>query len=765
MNGRIVALGVVVSALLACTEAPVLPPGVVDAAGLGGDTGANGGVDAATVDDATTDVVGLAETGTTDLGSSCVDMDEDGYPATECGGKAPDCDDNNPNANPGRTEVCDRMDLDEDCNPCTVAGATDGDGDGDTFISSNCANAYRGTTPMCPASVRVEQGRTSGRDCDDTNRSRNPDTSEQCNRLDDNCNGIADEGLALRSFWPDLDMDGEGDTRAPAMMACQASSGFVDNMRDCNDSDRTILTTSLERCDGIDQNCNGMIDEGVTVAGACPTGFPNRCAAGQNYCGGARPTDSSGFIKDWLIIGPFSSAVTPTVQLDARDLIGGEANATPTVGMMAGGQTWTEWRSGIGETGALTQCNGVDLGRLFASPGSTSTATNMTAYVYANIYSPSARMAELALGCDDGCRAWLNGTSVASRMGPSGCIPDDVRGNVRLLAGMNRLLVKVTNGNGASGVTARFRWPGVDAPMRDLTVGLSPAHRALQCGQTNAPAVETCNMQDDNCDGAIDERCPCTIGATRECYTGRAGTQGVGVCRSGTQQCSATSDGSAQWGPCLNERVPSTELCSGADEDCDTNAYNGYLRPGTLTVCRCNFSVLALFPGTQLVNGGCSPSGACNRPTITSDPVAGRADVSYAFFRHDVGQACTGGWCYSGTPPVSSALNVYAGAVRDGAGGSALSLPAGRYRFTANLVVPFGTGFTVRMRILNSASQLIAPGAEASLNPVTNSQLVIRDVTIASECTPFDIYITVQNNFSGLPATFSVAGVLIERIA
>jgi hypothetical protein len=365
-----------------------------------------------------------------------------------------------------------------------------------------------------------------------------------------------------RSFWPDRDMDGEATRERLRRRPVKFPLASWKILRDCNDADGNVLTTRTELCDGIDQNCNGMIDEGVTAAGACPTGFPNLCAAGQNYCGGARRTSSSGFVQDWLIIGPFSSTVTSTVQLDARDLIGGEASASPTAGMMAGGQTWTEWRSGVGPTGALTQCNGVNLGRLFAPPGSTTTATNMTAYVYANIYSPSERMAELALGCDDGCRAWLNGTSVASRMGPSGCVLDDVRGNVRLLAGLNRLLIKVTNGNGESGVTARFRWPSANAPMRDLTVGLSPAHRALQCGQTSAPTVETCNRLDDNCDGNVDEGCSCAIGEMRACYTGRAETRMRGECHPGVQQCSATSGGQAQWGSCVGERVPSTELCS-----------------------------------------------------------------------------------------------------------------------------------------------------------------------------------------------------------
>jgi hypothetical protein len=299
MNGRIVALGVVVSALLACTEAPALSPGVVDAAGLAGDTGSNAGVDAATVDDdATTDVQGLAETGTTDLGSSCLDMDEDGYPATECGGKAPDCDDNNAGVNPGRTEVCDPRGLDEDCNPCTVAGATDGDRDNDTFTSAACFNRYAGPAPTCDLMrVRLDGAmtRVTGGDCDDVDPNVRPNQSESCNNLDDNCNGMTDEGV-LRTFFRDADGDGFGDRRTGAMsrMSCSPTQGYVENNTDCDDDPNlgaSVNPGAREVCDGAmrDENCNGASNEGCSCVDGreypCPE-QRGRCAMSVQRCVG-----------------------------------------------------------------------------------------------------------------------------------------------------------------------------------------------------------------------------------------------------------------------------------------------------------------------------------------------------------------------------------------------------------------------------------------------------------------------------------------------
>jgi hypothetical protein len=63
---------------------------------------------------------------------------------------------------------------------------------------------------------------------------------------------------------------------------------------------------------------------------------------------------------------------------------------------------------------------------------------------------------------------------------------------------------------------------------------------------------------------------PCTPMASEPCYTGPAGTQGVGICVAGTRTCSADGTG---FGPCLDEVVPKPEDCSTPeDDDCDGKA-------------------------------------------------------------------------------------------------------------------------------------------------------------------------------------------------
>ena len=68
----------------------------------------------------------------------------------------------------------------------------------------------------------------------------------------------------------------------------------------------------------------------------------------------------------------------------------------------------------------------------------------------------------------------------------------------------------------------------------------------------------------------------CTPNQMQVCYRGPEQTDGVGVCRGGTQAC--TSDG--EWGACEGEALPGTEDCSAPeDEDC-----NGYACSETLWV-------------------------------------------------------------------------------------------------------------------------------------------------------------------------------------
>jgi hypothetical protein len=63
----------------------------------------------------------------------------------------------------------------------------------------------------------------------------------------------------------------------------------------------------------------------------------------------------------------------------------------------------------------------------------------------------------------------------------------------------------------------------------------------------------------------------CNPGSTQSCYTGPAGTSGVGVCHGGTTICDQSG---TAFGPCSGQVTPSAEVCDGLDNNCDGQVDN-----------------------------------------------------------------------------------------------------------------------------------------------------------------------------------------------
>jgi len=99
-------------------------------------------------------------------------------------------------------------------------------------------------------------------DCNDNNANVNPGATEICDGLDNNCNGATDEGVT-NTYYRDNDNDGYGNASVTTQ-ACSSPSGYVTNNTDCNDNNANVNPGATEICDGLDNNCNGATDEGVT---------------------------------------------------------------------------------------------------------------------------------------------------------------------------------------------------------------------------------------------------------------------------------------------------------------------------------------------------------------------------------------------------------------------------------------------------------------------------------------------------------------------
>lgn len=148
------------------------------------------------------------------------DADGDGSISTECGGD--DCDDNDPNRFPGNSEVCDVENKDEDCDPTTF-GERDADRDG--YFDATCCNRQPNGSLLC------------GTDCNDANPAQHPGLVEICDLLDNDCNGLADDGATV-ALYADEDRDGHG--AGPPVQGCSGAPGYSTLGNDCDDTSAAI---------------------------------------------------------------------------------------------------------------------------------------------------------------------------------------------------------------------------------------------------------------------------------------------------------------------------------------------------------------------------------------------------------------------------------------------------------------------------------------------------------------------------------------------
>ena len=131
---------------------------------------------------------------------------------------------------------------------CYVDADSDGYGDAD------------GTATAGPGGV-CGIGRVANNfDCDDTDAGIRPGVIEVCDGVDDNCNGIIDDG-ALMVFFLDSDDDGYGDN-GQWELGCTPSPGYVTDNTDCDDTDASVNPAATEICNGVDDNCDAQVDEG-----------------------------------------------------------------------------------------------------------------------------------------------------------------------------------------------------------------------------------------------------------------------------------------------------------------------------------------------------------------------------------------------------------------------------------------------------------------------------------------------------------------------
>ncbi|MCB9668568.1 MAG: putative metal-binding motif-containing protein [Alphaproteobacteria bacterium] len=191
---------------------------------------------------------------------------------------AGDCDDADADRRPGVADACNGVDddcdgfVDEDEQPIVQFPDDDQDGHGD----------FARLTRAC---VLLPHHVYAAGDCDDTDGSIHNDASDDnCDGVDNDCDGVPDDDAPYADWFPDVDGDAWGDADALAVRSCLPVPDHVTNQGDCDDTNPTINPGATDICDGIDQDCDGALDDDSQVtlyfldldgdgAGAPGTGF------------------------------------------------------------------------------------------------------------------------------------------------------------------------------------------------------------------------------------------------------------------------------------------------------------------------------------------------------------------------------------------------------------------------------------------------------------------------------------------------------------
>lgn len=363
--------------------------------------------------------------------------------------------------------------------------------------------------------------------------------------LDNDCNGVVDDPLP---WYADGDGDGFGDD-SMMVSTCAAPVGYLREAGDCNDADPDINPLADDLCDGIDNNCDGQVDEDFPEvgqactegAGVCaaagvmtcsPDGWDLLCSAvagtpGQETCNGL-DDDCDGVVDNNLV----------------------DAGAACGVGVCAGGVMECQAATLVCSTNSLAGdevCNGLDDD---CDGMVDEKAVDATSWYRDN----------------DGDGYGDVGQSLTACTQPAGYEPlfgdcDDQ--DAKIAPGARELCDG--RDNDCDG-TVDEDFPGLGAPCT-TGVGSCQASGVYVCGGggvvcdavPSAPTAEICDGIDNDCDGQTDETFP-NLGVP--C--------GVGVCSGGVFVCTAdTLQESCSTMPGGVNDLSSPEICDNRDNDCD----------------------------------------------------------------------------------------------------------------------------------------------------------------------------------------------------
>ncbi|MBO6937746.1 MAG: hypothetical protein JJ863_22445 [Deltaproteobacteria bacterium] len=588
------------------------------------------------------------------------DADDDGANAIMCGGD--DCDDADPMSFPGGTELCDA--VDNDCDLTTDEGF---------MLGESCEGAGEcgaGITE-CSADGGVQCSTEAGGSADESG-------AEICDGLDNDCDGTVDEGFdvgaacegegvcgtglvecnaegaAQCSTEPggsadesaaercdDMDWDCDGATEPTTLGdACDGAGECGAGTVECDGSGTVICSTepggsadetATELCDGLDNDCDGAVDNGFAVGDTCDGA--GACGMGLVECASTTTTRCS--------TDPGGSDHTPGSE--SCDGVDNDCDGTVDEGFALGGACDGVGVCGAGvfecdAAGTGTQCS-TDIGG--SAYGGASESCNGADEDCDGIVDEDFTLGGACDGvgeCGVGvveCDVAGTGTQCSTDVGGSadGSVPELCNG-----------LDDDCNGVDDNGFGLGLSCDGAGACGSGVTE-CNASGSATQCstepgGSVDESVPESCNAIDDDCNGTVDDG----FGIGNTCV-------GVGVCGTGVLECDSTGSASQ----CSTDIGGSgygggTESCNGLDDDCDGSSDETYALGGACDgVGACGIGTVectASGAGTQCSTdlGGSGYDGSTELCNGIDDDCDGSTDEGFA-----IGGACDGvGACGAG---------------------------------------------------------------------------------------------------------------------